>query len=121
MVALATIGGGFLRSPLASFLLAAAEVEQKVPALQRMEPGRRAQVLAAVTGLLILAGALMLLAWMGARATRRYMNRAPMLFEKPPTETPIREKDWADKPLSSPFEEEEDEEEDEEDGEEGGA
>jgi hypothetical protein len=93
---------------MSSVVLAAAEADEKLPALQRMDPGRRAKVLATFAALLILAFGAMLLVWMGARATRRYMNREPILMEKPPEETPIREKDWADKPLASPFAEEDD-------------
>jgi hypothetical protein len=92
----------------ASVAIAAAEADEKLTALEKMEPGRRAKVLAVFAGLLILAFCAMLLVWLGARATRRYMNREPRLFEKPPEETPIREKDWAEKPLGSPFEEEDD-------------
>jgi hypothetical protein len=73
--------------------------------LQRLDGGRRARVLAALAGLIILGFGLVLLAWLGARATRRYMNREPTLVQKPPSDTPVREKDWADKPLGSPFEE----------------
>lgn len=75
------------------------------PVLERLDPARRAKVLAAVAALIILGIGLMFLAWLGAKATRRYMNREPILREKPPTGTPIREKDWAEKPLSSPLEE----------------
>jgi hypothetical protein len=76
--------------------------------LQRLKGGDRAEVLAALAGLIILGFGLMLLAWLGAKATRRYMNREPTLLEKPPQQTPIREKDWAEKPLGKPFEEEDD-------------
>ncbi len=67
--------------------------------LERLEPERRAKVLAALAGLLILGFGLVILAWLGARATRRYMRREPLLFKKPPVGTPVREKDWAEKPL----------------------
>lgn len=68
-------------------------------ALERLEPERRAKVLAALAGLIILGFGLVMLAWLGARATRRYMRREPLLFQKPPQGTPVREKDWAEKPL----------------------
>jgi hypothetical protein len=76
-------------------------------ALKRMEPQRRAKVLAALAALIILGLGMMVLAWLGARWARHHMNRAPILRENPPQSTPVREKDWAEKPLSSPFEEEE--------------
>ena len=78
----------------------------KPPLLRRLDGARRAKVLAALAGLIILGFGLVLLAWLGARATCRYMNREPVLHDKPPAETPVREKDWADKPLGKPFEEE---------------
>jgi len=71
-------------------------------ALERLDPERRAKVLAALAGLLILGFGLVMLAWLGARATRRYMRREPLLFQKPPAGTPLREKDWAEKPLDDP-------------------
>jgi hypothetical protein len=86
-------------------LLLAQAPESTKPVLERLDPARRAKVLAAIVGLVILGFGLMALAWMGAKATRRYMNREPVLREKPPTGTPVREKDWTEKPLSSPFEE----------------
>lgn len=73
--------------------------------LQRMDPPRRAKVLAAIAGLIILGLGMMLLAWLGAKATRRYMNREPILRQRPPTSTPVREKDWAEKPLGRPSDE----------------
>jgi hypothetical protein len=73
--------------------------------LERLEPSRRVKVLSAVAGLIILGFGLVLLAWLGARATRRYMHREPILREKPPTGTPVREKDWTEKPMGRPFEE----------------
>ena len=75
------------------------------PVLEQLDPARRAKVLAAIAGLIILGLGMMLLAWLGAKATRRYMNREPLIKHKPPAGTPVREKDWADKPLGSPFEE----------------
>ena len=71
-------------------------------ALERLDPARRAKVLAALAGLIILGFGLVMLAWLGARATRRYMRREPMLFQKPPQHTPASEKDWAEKPLEDP-------------------
>jgi hypothetical protein len=68
-------------------------------ALERLDPERRAKVLAALAALVILGFGMVLLAWLGARATRRYMRREPMLFQKPPQHTPVRENDWAEKPL----------------------
>src|SRR5687767_10872944 len=64
-------------------LLANAPAPAK-PVLEQLEPARHAKVLAAIAGLIILGFGLVLLAWLGARATRRYMNREPVLREKPP-------------------------------------
>lgn len=83
-----------------------AQADKAGPIWQRLEPLQRAKLLAALAALVILGIGLMFLAYLGARATRRYMNREPLLHEKPPEETPIREKDWAEKPLASPFEDE---------------
>jgi hypothetical protein len=69
------------------------------PLLQRLDGARRAKVLSALAGLIILGFGLVLLAWLGAKATRRYMHREPVLSQKPPPGTPIREKDWSEKPL----------------------
>lgn len=85
----------------------APEASPRRPLLERIGPQRRAKVLSALAALVILGLAMIFLAWLGARATRRYMNREPILRQKPPSGTPIRETDWADKPLGSPFEEEE--------------
>ena len=87
-------------------LFAGADAEPEPPVWQRLESLQKAKVLAALAAFVILGIALMFLAWLGAKATRRYMNREPTLFEQPPKGTPIREKDWAEKPLGSPFEEE---------------
>lgn len=57
----------------------------------------RAKVLAALAALIILGFLLMFLAWLGARATRRYMRRPPLLLEK--TRTTTNRDDWATKPL----------------------
>lgn len=76
------------------------------PVLEQLDPARKAKVLAAIAGLIILGLGMMLLAWLGAKATRRYMNREPLIKEKPPAgTTPIREKDWAEKPLANPLDE----------------
>lgn len=76
-------------------LLAWLAEEEKRSLLQRMDPGLRAKVLAALTGLVILGLAMCCLAWMGARMTRRYMNQGPR--QKPPP-GPVPD-DWAGKAL----------------------
>jgi hypothetical protein len=88
-------------------LLAGAEEAGPKTPIQRMEPAQRAKVLAALAALVMLGFLLVFLAWLGAKATRRYMNREPNLIEKPPPATPVREKDWADKPLAGPYDEDE--------------
>lgn len=72
------------------------------PVWQRLDPALRAKLLAALAAFVILGIALMFLAWLGARATRRYMAREPLSQQRSQAITPIREKDWADKPIIEP-------------------
>ena len=68
------------------------------PLIVRLEPKDRVRVLAALAAVIMLGFALVLLAWWGARATRRYMNRAPRIRRQ--TDSPVvKEDDWATKPL----------------------
>lgn len=94
-------------APAAATDDAVTERPRRRPLLERIGPQRRAKVLSALAGLVILGLGMIFLTWLGARATRRYMNREPILRQKPPDATPLREKDWAEKPLGSPFDEEE--------------
>jgi hypothetical protein len=73
--------------------------KKKRPVLKHLDGKRRAKVLSAIAGLIILGFGLVFLAWMGARATKRYMHREPLLFQKPSEKTPHDEKDWTEKPL----------------------
>jgi hypothetical protein len=61
---------------LATFMYSECRVfaEAAQPAIRQLDPGMRARVLATLAGLIILGTGLMLLAWLGARATRRYMH-----------------------------------------------
>jgi len=73
-----------------------AQAEQ--PLILRLEPKDRVRVLAALAAVIILGFALVLLAWWGARATRRYMNRPPRIRQR--TDSPVvKEDDWATKPM----------------------
>jgi hypothetical protein len=69
--------------------------------LERLDPATRARVLAALAALVILGLGMVVLAWLGARMTRRYMRR----FERPPRQASQRadsqQDDWARKPLTS--------------------
>lgn len=58
---------------LISLLLLADEVQQK-PLLLRLDDATRAKVLAALAGLVILGFLMIVLTWLGARWTRRYMG-----------------------------------------------
>lgn len=92
-------------SSLANFslaLLLAGADGKPGPVWQRLDPALRAKLLAALAAFVILGISLMFLAWMGARATRRYMAREPLSRERAQSLTPVREKDWADKPISEP-------------------
>jgi hypothetical protein len=77
------------------FLFAA---EQKVPLIQRLDPKTRVKVLAALTGLVILGFAMVLLTWLGGRATRRYI-RSTTSREPRFRPTSAVEDDWVEKPL----------------------
>jgi hypothetical protein len=71
---------------------------QAQPPLLRMKPRDRARVLAALAGLVILGFALVLLAWWGARFTRRYLRR-PWPDQRRRQAPAVSEFDWANKPL----------------------
>jgi hypothetical protein len=69
--------------------------------LERLDPATRARVLAALTGLVILGFALVILAWLGARATRRYMRSGSS--DAPRRRSSLSqavEEDWAKKPIT---------------------
>ena len=68
------------------------------PLLLRLKPPDRARVLAALAALVILGFALVLLAWWGARFTRRYLKRPWPGRQRGPAAN-ISEFDWAGKPL----------------------
>lgn len=80
----------FAHSLLISLLLLAQEAPQK-PLIMRLDGGRRAIVLAALAGLIILGFLLVALTWLGARWTRRYMG--PKL--KPTVEGLASDAEWA--------------------------
>lgn len=63
-----------------------------------MKPRDRARVLAALAGLVILGFTLVLLAWWGARFTRRYLRR-PWPDQRRRQPSGVSEFDWANKPL----------------------
>jgi hypothetical protein len=65
-------------------------------AFERLPPATRARVLAALAGLIILGMALVLLTWLGARATRRYMRIGQ---SSRPSATVLDQDDWARKPI----------------------
>jgi hypothetical protein len=67
-------------------------------ALRRMDPQTRTKVLAALAGFVILGFGLVLLAWLGARVTRRYMNQEPLRRRDPAH----FQDDWASRPLVPP-------------------
>lgn len=81
----------FCSSALA--LLLAAEEGAK-PLILRLDGAMRAKVLAALAGLVILGFLLIVLTWLGARLTRRYMG--PKL--KPLPSAPARDEEWARPP-----------------------
>ena len=66
------------------------------PVIKRLEPATRAKVLATLAGLIILGIAMMALAWLGAKATRRYMSSGKQRSRTSPHLDPD---DWSKKPL----------------------
>jgi hypothetical protein len=68
------------------------------PLLTRLKPADRARVLAALAALVILGFVLVLLAWWGARFTRRYLRR-PWPRSDRREAGGVSEFDWASKPL----------------------
>lgn len=63
--------------------------------LKRLPGPQRAAVLAALGGLIILGFAMVLLTWLGARVTRRYMQGSPRFK----TATRPQQSDWSPQPL----------------------
>jgi hypothetical protein len=86
----------------------AAEEEPKKSLLQSLEHPDRAKVLSALAGLIILGLGMLVLVWLGARITHRYMNSSSRY--QPPPRTDADLDDWARKPLvDSPDSEEKEE------------
>lgn len=85
--------------PLGLLLMASAlwaqEKQETLPLIKRLDGPRRAKVLAALAALVILGFAMVVLAWLGARVTRRYM-RSTSYFRSTPR--PERS-DWSPQPL----------------------
>jgi hypothetical protein len=82
----------FCWSAVASLLLAAEEAP--MPLIMRLDGATRAKVLAALAALILLGFLLIVLTWLGARMTRRYMG--PKL--KPLSSAPARDEEWARPP-----------------------
>ena len=70
--------------------------QQAAPLIKRLDDPRRAMVLAALAGLIILGFAMVLLAWLGARVAQRYRQGASYFR---PTIRP-GEHEWTKKPLT---------------------
>lgn len=79
-------------SVAAELVLFAAET----PLLFRLPPRERLRVLAALALVIALGAILILFAWWGARATRRFINRGPRSGSQRPG---VAVDDWARKPL----------------------
>ena len=73
--------------------------QQTEPRIRRLDPQTRAKVLAALAGLIILGIAMIVLVWLGGRATRRYMGIEP---KRRPRHTEVNPDDWVHKPLVPP-------------------
>jgi hypothetical protein len=72
-----------------------ASAQEQIPLIQRLDGPTLAKVLAALAGLIILGFAMVLLTWLGARVTRRYMARTPYFR---PAVRPTTS-DWMPQPL----------------------
>jgi len=73
-------------------------LQARQPLLKRLPPKDRVRVLAALGGLIILGFALVLLAWWGARFTRRHLRR-PWPGSQRRDAGKVSEFDWASKPM----------------------
>lgn len=80
----------------ATFFIAAAD--EKAP-IQEIDGATRSKMLAAIGALIILGFALILLTWLGARFTRRYMNSSDKIEPKKSQFADFGVDDWASKPL----------------------
>jgi hypothetical protein len=87
MVSHATLCALVVDGVQSAFLLPVVE-----PVIKRLDGPRRAMVLAALAGLIILGFAMVLLTWLGARYVRRMIGQ-------PARPTVISQDDWAGKPL----------------------
>ena len=67
----------------------------------------KAIILSAFVGLLLLGLLMIVMAWVGGRITRRYINR-PLHWSGRTSTKDSREDAWAEKPLIAPSEEEPD-------------
>lgn len=76
-------------------LESAAWAQEKLPPIKRLDGPTRAKVLAALAGLIILGFGMVLLTWLGARVTRRYMKRTSYFRPMPRPE----KSDWSPQPL----------------------
>jgi len=70
-----------------------AQQQQAKPLILKLDGATRARVLAALAGFVILGFAMVMFAWMGARATRRYMNSGSDVPIEPPRD------EWARNPM----------------------
>lgn len=70
--------------------------QETLPLIKRLDGPTRAKVLAALAGLVILGFGMVILAWLGARVTRRYMKRTSYFR---PTPRP-QSSDWSPQPLA---------------------
>lgn len=91
------VGKGWLVFVVSAMALleSAALAQEKLPLIKRMDGATKAKVLAALAGLVILGAGMVLLAWLGARVTRRYM-KGTSYFR--PTPRPSAS-DWTPQPL----------------------
>jgi hypothetical protein len=73
--------------------------QSRQPIARRLDDAMRAKVMAAMAGLLVMAGTAIVLAWLASRAVRRYVRRISHL-RLHRLGARSRGDDWAAKPLA---------------------
>ena len=76
--------------------------ESKQPLMQRLSPDQKAKVYVLLSTVIFLGAMMILIVWLGARATRRYIHHASVRRPVPPRRRGLDEDDWAKKPLVPP-------------------
>ena len=73
--------------------------QDRRPVMQRLSPDQKAKVYVALSTVIFLGAVMILIVWLGARATRRYIRHESVRRPTPPLRRGVDEDDWAKKPL----------------------